>query len=152
MHQDPTPCSFFAQALASCNTALSPEGDNVARCGGAEPSNANISFPEHFEGKRQSGEMYQKDCLPLLSTFCKFQRLKVKGSQVMLVYLLQHSRIGTSTTTERQRCAGCPVIQKLLCGSHIHLYVTVLNFTLGYFGMVSKHPIVSSDSSDSELR
>ena len=29
--------------------------------------------------------MYQKDCLPLLSTFCKFQRLKVKGSQVTLV-------------------------------------------------------------------
>ena len=47
---------------------------------GAEHSNANISFPEHFEGKRQGGEMYQKDCLPLLSTFCKFQRLKVKGS------------------------------------------------------------------------
>ena len=65
--------------------ALSLEGDIVARCSGAEPSNANISFPEHFEGKRQSGEMYQKDCLPLLPTFCKFQRLKVKGSQVMLV-------------------------------------------------------------------
>ena len=125
---------------------------NVARCSGVETSNANISFPEHFEGKRQSAEMYQKDCLPLLSTFCKFQRLKVKGSQVMLVCLHQPVGVATSTTTKRQRCAGCPVIQKLLCGSHIHLYVIVLNFTLGYFGMVSKHPIVSSDSSDSGLR
>ena len=61
------------------------KGGNVTKWSGAESSNANFSFPEHFEGKRQSGEMYQKDCLPLLSTFCKFQRLKVKGSQVTLV-------------------------------------------------------------------
>ena len=94
MHQDPTTCSFLAHTLGSCNTALSSEGDNVARCSRAEPSNANISFPEHFEGKRQSEEMSQKDCLPLLSTFCKFQRLKVKGSRVMLVCLHQHSQSG----------------------------------------------------------
>ena len=61
------------------------KGGNVTKWSGAESSNANFSFPEHFEGKRQSGEMYQKDCLPLLSTFCKFQRLKVKGSRDMLV-------------------------------------------------------------------
>ena len=88
-----TTCHYFilAHTLGSCNTALSSEG---ARCSGAEPSNANISFPEHFEGKRQSGEMYLKDCLPLISTFCKFQSLKVKGSQVMFVCLHQHSRSG----------------------------------------------------------
>ena len=62
-------------------------GDNVTKCNGRESSNVIFSFPEHFEGKRQSGEMYQKDCLPLLSTFCKFQRLKVKGSRVMHVCL-----------------------------------------------------------------
>ena len=72
------------------STSSLSEGDNAPKCSGAESSNANISFPEHFEGKRQSGEMYQKDCLPLLSTFCKFQRLKVKGSRVMLVCLHQH--------------------------------------------------------------
>ena len=79
-----TTCHYFilAHTLGSCNTALSSEG---AGCSGAEPSNANISFPEHFEGKRQSGEMYQKDCPPLLSTFCKFQRLKVKRSRAILV-------------------------------------------------------------------
>ena len=74
---------------------------NVARCSGAEPSNANISFPEHFEGKRQSGEMYQNDCLPLLSTFCKFQRLKVKGSQVMLICLHQHT-VGAASQRRRR--------------------------------------------------
>ena len=66
------------------------KGGNMTKWSGAESSNANFSFPEHFEGKRQSGEMYQKDCLPLLSTFCKFQRLKVKGSRVMLVCLHRH--------------------------------------------------------------
>ena len=94
MHQDPTPLLISGTSIGFMQSALSSEGDNVARCSGAEPSNANISFPEHFEGKRQSGEMYQKDCLPLLSTFCKFQRLKVKGSQVMLVCLHQRSRSG----------------------------------------------------------
>ena len=72
------------------STSSLSEGDNAPKWSGAESSNANFSFPEHFEGKRQSGEMYQKDCLPLLSTFCKFQRLKVKGSRVMLVCLHQH--------------------------------------------------------------
>ena len=119
---------------------------NVARCSGVETSNANISFPEHFEGKRQSAEMYQKDCLPLLSTFCKFQRLKVKGSQVMLAFVCINAvGAATSTTTERQRCAGCPVIQQLLCGGHIHLCMIVLNFTHGDFG-------TGLEASDSELR
>ena len=90
MHQDPTPCSLLAQALDSCNTALSSEGDNVARCNGAEPSNANFSFPEHFQAFKYGNGDFQMDCLPLLSTFCKFQRLKVKGSRVMLVCLHQH--------------------------------------------------------------
>ena len=54
------------------------------------------------------------------------------------------------TTTERQCCAGCPVIQKLCRGSHTYLCVIVLNFTHGDFGMVSKHPIVRSHSSDSD--
>jgi hypothetical protein len=90
MHQDPiwfTTCTNigFLPPRLRCRKA-----DNAPKCSGAESSNANVSFPEHFEGKRQSGEMYQKDCLPLLSTFCKFQRLKVKGSRVMLVCLHQH--------------------------------------------------------------
>ena len=102
--------------------------DDVTLCSGAEPSNANFSFPEHFEGKRQSGEMYQKDCLPLLYTFCKFQRLKDKGSQVMLVCLHQHSRIRAASPTYRQRqqCAGSPVestLLQLFYGSHLHLCV-----------------------------
>ena len=91
---------------------------NVARCSGVETSNANISFPEHFEGKRQSAEMNQKDCLPLLSTFCKFQRLKVKGSQVMLICLHQHSRSGVNDDWTSTICAGCPVTQTLLWQPH----------------------------------
>ena len=72
--------------LNSCTSigfthAASPsEGDDVTKCSGAESSNAIFSFPEHFEGKRQSGEMYPKDCLPLLSTLCKFQTLEIKVS------------------------------------------------------------------------
>ena len=103
MHQDPISGSLLAQALGSCHTASLSKGDHVTKCSGAESSNANFSFPEHFEGKRQSGEMYQKDCLPLLSTFCKFQRLKVKGSRVMLVCLHQHSRTRMERRCRRQR-------------------------------------------------
>ena len=88
MHKDPISGSLLAQALGSCLTSSPSKGDDVTKCSGAESSNTNFSFPEHFEGKRQSGE---KDCLPLLSTFCKFQRLKVKGSQVMLVCLHEHT-------------------------------------------------------------
>ena len=103
--------------LASTSSPL--KGDNAPKCSRAESSNANFSFPEHFGGKRQSGEMYQKDCLPLLSTFCKFQRLKVKGSRVMLVCLHQHSR----TRMERRldaMCAGCSA------HSEIQLFINFL--------------------------
>ena len=109
---------------------------NVARCSGAEPSNANISFPEHFEGKQQSGERCQKDCLPLLSTFCKFQRLKVKGSQVMLVCAsiatVAHkwSGVAADDVDRRQGCAGCPVIQ-IFCALWQPCLI-VRNFTHGY--------------------
>ena len=97
---------------------------NVARCSGVETSNANISFPEHFEGKRQSAEMYQKDCLPLLSTFCKFQRLKVKGSQVMLVCLHQPRRSGNVDDDQTSTmCWLSSDSQKLLCGSHTYICV-----------------------------
>ena len=37
--------------------------------------------------------MYQKDCIPLLYTFCKFQRLKVKGSRILLVCLHKWSGV-----------------------------------------------------------
>ena len=49
------------------------------------------SFPEHFGAIRQGGEINQKDCLPLLLSFCKFQSLKVKSSQATSVsgYLLR---------------------------------------------------------------
>ena len=126
---------------------------NVARCSGVETSNANISFPEHFEGKRQSAEMNQKDCLPLLSTFCKFQRLKVKGSQVMLVCLHQPRRSGnvdddqTSTMCWLSSDSETPLWQPhtFVCDcAQLHPWLLC--------GMVSKHPIVSSDSSDSGLR
>ena len=122
---------------------------NVARCSGVETSNANISFPEHFEGKRQSAEMYQKDCLPLLSTFCKFQRLKVKGSQVMLVCLHQPRRSGnvddnqTSTMCWLSSDSETPLWQP-----HIHLCVIVLHFTHGDFGTVCRSVGLSSVSLD----
>ena len=79
MPQDPTPCSLPPQAFDSHNTALPLEGDDVTKHSGAESSNAVFSFPEYFEGKGQSGEMYQNDCIPLLYTLCNFQRLKVKA-------------------------------------------------------------------------
>ena len=107
------------------STSSLSEGDNAPKCSGAESSNANFSFPEHFEGKRQSGEMYQKDCLPLLSTFCKFQRLKVKGSRVMLVCLHQHSPTREWSDVADATCAGCSHSEiQLFCGSHfMHLCV-----------------------------
>ena len=73
-------CTSIGKALDSHIWLRRRIGDNVTKCNGAESSNAFFSFPEHFEGRRQSGEMYQKDCLPLLSTLCKFQRLKIKVS------------------------------------------------------------------------
>ena len=108
---NPTSCSLLVHSIGFSQHNLPSDSDDVTLCSGAEPSNANFSFPEHFEGKRQSGEMYQKDCLPLLYTFCKFQRLKDKGSQVMLVCLHQHSRIRAASPTYRQRqqCASSPV-------------------------------------------
>ena len=47
-----------------------------------------FSSPEHFGANRQSGEINQKDCLPLLLSFCKFQSLKVKASQATIIFQL----------------------------------------------------------------
>ena len=39
-----------------------------------------FSFPEHFQAFKNGYGDFQKDCLPLVFSFCKFQRLKVKAS------------------------------------------------------------------------
>ena len=79
--------------------------------------------------------MYQNDGLPLLSTFCKFQRLKVKGSRVMLVCLHQHSRTREWSDVADARewsdvadatCASCSHSEiQLFCGSSCRLKCTL---------------------------
>ena len=94
MHQDPTSCSILAQAMDSCSTALSSEGE-MSRGAVVQNLQTQISpFQSTLRAKDRVERCTLKERLPLLSTFCKFQRLKVKGSQVMLVCLHQRSRSG----------------------------------------------------------
>ena len=87
--------------------------------------------------------MYPKNCLPLLSTFCKFQRLKVKGSQVIFVCLHQHSRSGGIDDDRMSMCWLSTDSQERFCGSRTYLCESVLNFTHGDFGMVSTYHLVN---------
>ena len=72
----------------------------------------------------------------------------------MFVCLHQHSRRGGVDDDQMSMtmCWLSSDSQELFCGSHTYLCESVLNFTHDDFGMVSKHPIVSSASSDSGLR
>ena len=144
MHKDPISGSLLAQALGSCITSSPSKGDDVTKCSGAESSNTNFSFPEHFEGKRQSGE---KDCLPLLSTFCKFQRLKVKGSQVMLVCLHEHTVAHKwSDVTDVNVCKLFMFRDSTLLWQSLHAFVCDCSSApMVWSGIVSTYLIARSD-------